>query len=164
MRWLKRERQKEEPLCAECDRPLTLTTIPRVSGRRDQVEIILRNLPVLSCGVDRHPLRYPLPDFGVHAIDAIFWQNSIALGRPGRLLARVKCFNCGKGLDKAPVRSGEVGGWLKIGDLPRFSIWISGPLATCPRCQTDQVWATLEINRAISSALVEAFTAAGLQR
>jgi endogenous inhibitor of DNA gyrase (YacG/DUF329 family) len=163
MGWLKRKRQKEEPRCAECDRPLTLTTIPMVSGRRDQVEVILRDLPVLSCAVGGHPLRYPLPDFGVYVIDAVFWQKNIALGRSGRLLARVKCYNCGKGLDKEPTRPGEVSGSLNIGDLPQFGIWIGGPLATCPRCQTEQVWATTEINRAISSAIVDAFKAAGLQ-
>ncbi|UCG24499.1 MAG: hypothetical protein JSW55_00400, partial [Chloroflexota bacterium] len=92
MGWLKRKRQKEEPHCAECDRPLTQTTIPMVSGHRDQVEVIFRDLPVLSCGVEGHPLRYPLPDFGVHVIDAVFWQKNVALSRPGRLLARVKCY------------------------------------------------------------------------
>jgi hypothetical protein len=163
MGWLKRKRQREEPHCGECDRSLTLTTIPMVSGRRDQVEVILRDLPVLTCGVDGHPLRYPLPDFGVHVIDAVFWQDNVALGRPGRLLARVKCYHCGKGLDKEPVRPGEVTGSLDIGDLPQFGIWISGPLVTCPRCQRDQVWAPTDVNRAISSAIVEAFQAAGLQ-
>lgn len=162
MEWLKRWRQKEEPVCVMCGRPLTLTTIPLVSGEHEEIVVILRGLPVLSCGIEGHPRRYALADFGVYVIDAVFWQNNVPLGRPGRL-ARVKCYHCGKNIHKEPAKSSEVAGLLKIADLPQFGIRIQGPVTTCPRCQSDQLWATKEIGRQVSSAIVDAFKEAGLQ-
>jgi hypothetical protein len=118
-------------------------------------------LPLLSCRNEGHPRRFAGSDFGLYVIDAVFWQDQVPLGRPG-VLARVKCCQCGKNLSKEPVRSGEVASLLHITDLPEFGIRIKGPVATCPRCQTEQLWASKEIGRDVSSAMVEAFKAVGL--
>ncbi|MGD2076824.1 MAG: hypothetical protein PVH18_00460 [Chloroflexota bacterium] len=157
-----RGQKKEEPVCDVCRQPLKLTLVPQVRGARNQVEVILRNLPVLSCGTKGHPLRYAAPDFGVYLIDAIFWKKNIPMGRPGTL-AKVKCYKCRKNLSKEPTRPGEVAGFLTVLSLPEFAMRIKGPVATCPRCGTEQLWASKEIGRDVSSALtVEAFKAAGL--
>jgi hypothetical protein len=162
MEWLKRWRRKEQPTCAMCNRPQTLTTIRLVSGAHDQIEVIFRGLPVLSCETEGHPRRFALPDFGVYVINAVFWQDNVPLGRPGRLRAKVKCYKCRKNLDKEPVRASEVAGWLSIDELPQFGIRIRGPVTTCPRCESEQLWAPEEVGRDVSSAIVEAFRQAGL--
>ena len=162
MEWLRRWRRKEEPVCAVCGRPLTLTTIRLVSGAHDQIEVIFRGLPALSCEIEGHPRHFALPDFGVYVIDAVFWQGHVPLGRPGRFRAKVKCYECGKNIDKEPVRPSEVAGLLSIGDLPQFGIRIRGPVATCPRCESDQLWTPAETGRDVSNAIVEAFKAAGI--
>lgn len=169
MHWLRKRRRKEEPTCDICQRPLKLETVRLVSGAGpgwrsgvgEQVEVIFRDLPVLSCTEEGHPRRCATADFGVYAIDAVFWQGQVPLGRPGTL-ARVKCCECGKNLSKEPTRFSEVAGLLNIAGLPEFGIRIKGPVATCPRCGTDQLWASREIGRDVSSAMVAAFKAAGL--
>ena len=162
MAWLKRWRQKKEPVCAVCERPLTLTTIRLARGVRNQIEVIFHDLPALSCETEGHPRYFAVPDFGVYVIDAVFWQSHIPLGRPGRFRAKVKCYKCRKNIDKEPVRPGEVAGLLPIGDLPQFGIRIRGPVTTCPRCESEQLWVTWETGRDVSNAIVEAFKAAGL--
>jgi hypothetical protein len=161
MRWLRGKREKEEPACDACGRPLQLATVRLVSGAWEQVAVIFRDLPLLSCGSEGHPRRYASADFGVYVIDAVFWQGQVPLGRPG-VLARVKCTECGKNLSKEATRPSEVAGLLNIAGLPEFGVRIQGPVTSCPRCQTDQLWASKEIGRAVSSAMVEAFKAAGL--
>ena len=161
MKWLKRWRKKEDPVCEICFRPLKLTTASLVSGTCNQVDVILRGLPLLSCESMDHPRQFAMADFGVYVIDAVFWKNCVPLGRPGPL-AKVKCYECGKNLSKEPTRPSEVAGLLNIGNLPEFGIRIKGPVTTCPRCDTDQLWATREIGRDVSSATVAAFKAAGL--
>lgn len=170
MQWLRRRRRKEDPTCEICQRPLTLETVRLVSGAGpgwrseagEPVEVIFRDLPVLSCAQEGHPRRYATADFGVYVIDAVFWRGQAPLGRPGTL-ARVKCCECGKNLSKEATRFSEVAGLLNIVSLPEFGIRIKGPVTTCPRCQTDQLWASREIGRDVSSAMVEAFMAAGLR-
>jgi len=161
MHWFRRGRGKEEPPCDICQRPLALTTVRLVSGTGEQVEVIFRDLPLLSCGTEGHPRRFAMTDFGVYAIDAVFWKKQVPLGRPGTL-ARVKCYQCGKNLSKEPVRPSEIAGLLNIAGVPEFGIRIKGPVTTCPRCQSDQLWASKEIGRDVSSAMVAAFKAAGL--
>ena len=161
MKWLKRRRQKDDPLCAACGQQLALATVALVSGMHEQVEVIFRGLPLLSCGTEDHPRQYAAADFGVYVIDAVFWRGQVPLGRPGTL-ARVKCCECGKNLSKEPTRPSEVAGLLNITNLPEFGIRIKGPVTTCPRCETDQLWASKEIGRDVSSAIVEAFKQAGL--
>ncbi|MGD8585143.1 MAG: hypothetical protein PVH65_01865 [Chloroflexota bacterium] len=147
--------------CNLCGQQMVLETIPLLSGAAGQVEVIFRSLPLLACPNEDHPHRFASADFGVYVIDAVFWRGQVPLGRPGTL-ARVKCGKCGKNLSKEPVRSSEVAGLLNITGLPEFGIRIKGPVTTCPRCQTDQLWASKEIGRDVSSAMVEAFKAAGL--
>ena len=142
MSWLRRNRQKKELNCTVCHRPLTLTTIGPISGARGQAEATFHNLPLLSCRIEEHPRQYAMTDFGLHVIDAVFWKGQVALGRPG-VLAKVKCYHCGTNLSKEPVRPGEVSGQLVIANLPEFDVRIEGPIATCPRCQTRQLWATV---------------------
>ena len=162
MRLFGRRQKKEDPVCDTCRQPLKLVSVPMVRGARNQVELIVLGLPLLSCGTEGHPRRYAADDFGVYVIDAIFWKKNIPLGRPGTL-AKVKCYECGKNLTKEPTRPGEVNGVLNILGLPEFTIYIKGPIATCPRCGTDQLWASRETGRDVSSALiVEAFKAVGL--
>jgi hypothetical protein len=138
-----------------------LTTVGPVSGRKVEIEVTIRELPLLSCGREGHPRRPATADFGLHAIDAVFWRGQVPLGRPGTL-AKVKCYTCGKNLSKAPTRPGQVAGRLHIADLPEFGLWVKGPVTSCPRCQAEQLWASREIGRAVSSAMVAAFGAAGL--
>ena len=161
MHWLKRKRRKEDPSCDVCSRPLDLAIVSQVRGVRDQAEVFFRDLPLLSCGIEGHPRQAAIPDFGVYVIDAVFWKRHIALGRPGTL-AKVKCFKCRKNLSKEPVWPGEVAGVLNIAALPEFGIRIRGPMTTCPRCKTEQIWASREVGRMVSSAMVEAFKQAGL--
>jgi hypothetical protein len=161
MNWLKRWRRKEDITCDVCGQPLELTTISLVSGLHDQVEVIFRSLPYLACKTEDHPRHYALADFGVYVIDAVFWQKNVPLGRPGTI-AKVKCYECGKNLTKEPTRPSEVAGLINIDSLPEFGIRIKGPVATCPRCNTDQLWATKEVGRETSNAIVAAFKAAGL--
>lgn len=161
MSWLRRKRRKTDPKCTICGQPLMLTSVRLASGARNQVETDFRDLPLLSCGNEDHPRLYAMADFGVYVIDAVFWKGQVALGRPG-VLAKVKCYECGKNLSKEPVRPGIVAGQLTVASLPGFGIHIKGPVATCPRCQTEQLWATREIGRDVSSAMVDAFKAAGL--
>ena len=73
-----------------------------------------------------------------------------------------KCYKCGKNISKEPLRPGEVNGRLTIAGVPEFDIDVRGPVATCPRCQTEQIWASKEIGRHVSSAMVDGFKAAGL--
>lgn len=161
MKWLKRWLQKEDPACAKCGQALQLATIPLISGAHEQVAVIFRGLPYLSCAAEGHPRQFAVADFGVYVIDAVFWRGHVPLGRPGPL-AKVKCYECGKNLSKVETRASEVAGLLNIADLPEFGIRIKGPVATCPRCETDQLWATREVGGHVSSAIVEAFKQAGL--
>jgi hypothetical protein len=161
MKWLRRWRQKEDPTCAVCGRPLALTKVSLATGVYDQIEVIFRDLPVLACDTKSHSHHFATADFGVYVIDAVFWQKNVPLGRPGTI-AKVKCLECGKNLTKQPTRHSEVAGLINIASLPEFGIRIKGPVTTCPRCNTDQLWATKEVGRATSSAIVAAFKAAGL--
>lgn len=161
MNWLKRWRQKKDPVCEVCGQPLELSSVSLVSGVHNQVEVIFRDLPFLACKTESHPHQFAAADFGVYVIDAVFWQDHVPLGRPGTL-AKVKCYECGKNLSKEPTRPSEVAGLINIASLPEFGIRIKGPVTTCPRCDTDQLWATREVGRAVSNAMVVAFKAAGL--
>jgi len=161
MKWLRRWRPKEDPTCDACGQPLALTTVSLVSGVHDQVEVIFRALPVLACDTEGHPRQFATADFGVYVIDAVFWQKNVPLGRPGSV-AKVKCLECGKNITKEQTRHSEVAGLINLDSLPEFGIRIKGPVTTCPRCGTDQLWATKEVGRAASNAIVAAFKAAGL--
>lgn len=161
MRWFRSRRQSEEPTCDVCRQPLKLGKVSLVSWAGREVEVVFRDLPLLVCENEGHPRRYAIADFGLYAIDAVFWRGQVPLGRPGAM-ARVKCYQCGKNISKVPVQSGEVTGLLKISGVPEFGIRIKGPVATCPRCRTDQLWASREVGRAVSSAMVKAFKEAGL--
>jgi hypothetical protein len=46
---------------------------------------------------------------------------------------------------------------LKIKDLPPFGIRISGPLISCPRCETEQLAATRPIGSDVSNSFIDAF-------
>ena len=155
--------KKQQPTCDECGREQDLSTIRSLSGRHGQAEVIFRNLPTLFCGLEGHPRRFPDPDFGVYLIDAVFWRDEVPLGRPGFWRVRVKCLECGKAIHKEPVRQSEVAGLLTIGDLPEFGIRIRGPVADCPLCGTEQLWATTEVGTDVSNAMVDAFKRAKLK-
>lgn len=162
MNWLKKLRSKQEKVCSICGEAQQLNIVPLLRGRQGQVEVFFSNLPTLFCGQPGHPRRFADPDFGARLIDAVFWKKSVSLGRPGAW-ARVKCHHCGKNLSKEPSRVGEVGGILKIADLPSFSIRIQGPVTVCPRCETEQLKATKEVGTDVSSAFVDAFQRIGLK-
>lgn len=156
MNWLKGLRRKKEAICPVCEETQQLSIVPLIRGRHGEVEVFFNNLPTLFCGRPDHPRRFADPDFGARLIDAVFWKKNLSLGRPGTW-AKVKCHHCGKSLSKNPSHVGEVGGTLKIADLPPFSIRIQGPVTVCPRCETEQLKATKEVGTDVSSAFVEAF-------
>ena len=156
MNWLKGLRSKQKKVCPICGEVQELNIVPLLRGSHGQVEVFFNNLPTLFCGRSDHPRRFADPDFGARLIDAVFWKKSISLAQQGTW-ARVKCHHCGKNLSKEPSEVGEVGGVLKITDLPSFSIRIQGPVIICPRCETEQLKATKEVSTDVSSAFVDAF-------
>jgi hypothetical protein len=110
----------------------------------------------LSCGQPDHPRRFAGRDFGARLIDAVFWRKDVPLARQG-VWTKLKCIQCGKALTKETTHTGEVGSSLKIRKLPPFGIRISGPLVTCPRCDTEQLAATVEVGADISNGFIDAF-------
>ena len=133
-----------------------LDIVPLIRGSHGEVEVFFNNMPTLYCGRPGHPRRFADPDFGARLIDAVFWKKGVSLGRPGTW-AKVKCHKCSKNLSKEASETGEMGGTLRIADLPSFSIRIQGPVTVCPRCETEQLKGTKEVSTDISSAFVDAF-------
>ncbi len=125
-------------------------------GSRGQIELFFSHLPILSCGQPDHPRRFAGKNFGARLIDAVFWQKYVPMTRKG-VWTKVKCIQCGKALGRQPTYQGEVGGSLKLKDLPAFGIHISGPLVTCPRCDTEQLAASAEITADVSHGFIDAF-------
>lgn len=156
MRWFW-QRSPEKPLeCPVCGREQKLEVISLLRGSRGQIELYFSHLPILSCGQPDHPRRFAGKDFGARLIDAVFWQKNVAMTRKG-MWSKLKCFQCEKALGKEPTYQGEVGGSLKLKELPVFGIRISGPLVTCPRCGTDQLATTDEIAADVSHGFIDAF-------
>jgi hypothetical protein len=156
MKWFKRKRKQEMPLCPTCDREQTLDIVSLLRGNRGDIEVFFTHLPTLFCGQPGHPRRFPGQDFGARLIDAVFWQKDIPLAQQA-VWSKIKCIQCGRGVGKEPAYQGEVGGLLKIQDLPSFGIRISGPLVSCPRCGTEQLQATTEVSGAVSGGFINAF-------
>lgn len=125
-------------------------------GSRGQVDLFFSQLPILSCGQPDHPRRFAGKDFGARLIDAVFWHKYVPMTRKG-MWSKLKCIQCKKALGNQPTYQGEVGGSLKLKELPEFGIRISGPLVICPRCATDQLAATDEITSDISHGFIDAF-------
>lgn len=156
MKWFKRRRKEEPPLCPTCGREQKLDTVSLLRGSRGQIELFFSHIPTLTCGQTGHPRRFAGKDFGARLIDAVFWKKDIPLARQG-VWSKIKCIQCGKGIGKEPTYRGEVGGLLKIQDLTPFGIRISGPLVSCPRCGSEQLAATMEVSADISNGFIEAF-------
>ena len=156
MKWFKRRRTEEPPLCPVCGREQQLDVVNLLRGSRGQIELFFSHLPTLYCGQPDHPRRFAGPDFGARLIDAVFWKKDIPLARQA-VWSKIKCIQCGKGIGKEPAYQGEVGGLLKIQDLPPFGIRISGPLISCPRCGTEQLAATIEVGSDVSNGFIDAF-------
>ena len=157
MNWFGRRRQKKPARCPTCGREQTLSIVSLLRGSRGQIELFFTHLPTLSCGQPDHPRRFAGSDFGARLIEAVFWKKDVPLARQG-VLAKIKCIQCGKRLTREPTYKGEVGGQLKIQDLPPFGIRISGPLVACPRCGTEQLAASIEVSGNVSNGFVEAFS------
>ena len=156
MKWFKRKRKQEPPLCPTCGREQVLDIVSLLRGSRGQTEVFFTHLPTLFCGQAGHPRRFAGRDFGARLIDAVFWQKDIPLARQA-MWSKIKCIQCGRGIGKEPEYQGEVGGPLKIQDLPSFGIRISGPLVSCPRCGTEQLQATSEVSGHVSGGFIDAF-------
>lgn len=133
-----------------------MDVVSLLRGSRGEIEVFFSHLPTLYCGQPGHPRRFPGQDFGARLIDAVFWQKNIPLTQPA-VWAKIKCIQCGRGMAKEPAYQGEVGGLLKIQDLPSFGIRIKGPLVSCPNCGTEQLQATSEVSGAVSGSFIVAF-------
>lgn len=157
MKWFKRRRKQEPPLCPTCGLVQKLDIVSLLRGTRGEVEVFFTNLPTLYCGQPGHPRRFVGKDFGARLIDAVFWQKDIPLAQQA-VWSKIKCIKCGRGVGKEPDYPGEVGGELKIQDLPSFGIRISGPLIACPRCDTEQLQATTEVSGTVSGSFINAFS------
>ncbi len=163
MDWLKRLREDKPKVCEICNGELKPDTVLLLRGSHGQITVFFNNLPTLFCGQPGHGRRFIHPDFGPLLIDAVFWRKNVPLGRPGVWWAKVRCYNCNKNLSKEPSHLGEVGGTLKIRQLPPFSIRIQGPVTVCPRCGTEQLKATKEVGTEVSDVIVDAFKRAQLK-
>lgn len=156
MKLLKRKREKEPPRCPVCGREQQLETISLLRGSHGKIELFFSQLPTLTCGQADHPRRFAGNNFGAQLIDAVFWHKNVPMAKKG-VWSKIKCIQCGKGVAKEPTYLGEVGGQLKIKDLPPFTIRISGPMISCPRCETEQLAATRAIGTDVSNGFIDAF-------
>jgi predicted RNA-binding Zn-ribbon protein involved in translation (DUF1610 family) len=156
MKWFRRVRKQESSVCPTCGEEQKLAIVSLLRGSRGDIEVFFTHLPTLYCGQPGHPRRFPGQDFGARLIDAVFWQKEIPLAQPA-VWAKIKCIQCGRGIAKEPAYPGEVGGLLKIQDLPSFGIRIKAPLVSCPRCGTEQIQATTDVSGAVSGSFIVAF-------
>lgn len=142
--WFKRRQLRREKRCVVCERELHQSVIDLAHGSfgggpYSKIEVKIRGLPVHTCGVDGHPLRYAQSDF-IFQLRLRGWVGKNTAVAKMRGVSWYKCFNCGEDISNLrPGTKGKVSGTLEIGKLPTFEVEIEGPTTSCPKCGMHQL-------------------------
>jgi len=144
--------------CAQCKKPVQLTTISHLSGEEGGYRVVLKSLPIMMCA-DNHK-RLINPDFAMQILDVIGrgeLSGVYAAYQRGFLRRRTYCARCGFEINKAILTNREFRASMAVESGPTMEITINAPCLRCITCGIDQLPEVNEPTDRIFRALARAF-------
>lgn len=126
--------------CSRCGKPVSMQTVPPISGTEGAYTLRLEGVSVMMCG-ENHK-RFVYPDLAMRLMDHV--ANADASGvyaatRRGLFKKQTRCAKCNTELPTGKADSMDFRVTVPLPDVQPTTVTLSAPVLKCPQCGTTQL-------------------------
>ena len=149
--------------CSRCSKPVSLQTLPPISGTEGTYKVVLNGVSVMTCA-ENHK-RFVYPDLAMRLMDQVAnpdVSGLYAATQRGLFKKRAYCAKCSTELPSGEPHSKDYRVSLSLADIQPVIVTLSVPVLTCAQCGTEQLSSTDDLLKGVFKAMVNAFRAADI--
>ena len=144
--------------CSRCGKPVSMQTVPAISGTEGPYRLGLENLPVMICA-ENHK-RFVYPDLAMRLMDHV--GNPDASGihaatRRGLFKKHAQCAKCAAELPEDKTDTTDFRVTVPLPDIQPVALTLTAPVLKCPQCGTTQLPDSAHLLKYVFKAMTHAF-------
>ena len=149
--------------CSRCGNPVSMQTVPSISGTEGAYKLGLEDLSVMICA-ENHK-RFVYPDLAMRLMDHVGNPDAsgvYAATQRGLFKKRAQCAKCAAELPTDKTDSMDFRVTVPLPDIQPVTLTLSAPVLTCAQCATAQVPDTGHLLKYVFKAMTHAFRSADI--
>ena len=147
--------------CSRCSKPVSMQTLPPISGTEGAYKLVLDGVSVMACA-ENHK-RFVYPDLAMRLMDQVAnpdVSGLYAATQRGLFKKRAYCAKCSIELPAGKPDSKDYRVSVSLADIPPVVVTLSAPVLKCAQCGTEQLPDTDDLLKYVFKAMVHSFRSA----
>ncbi len=147
--------------CSRCSKPVSIQTLPPISGSEGAYKLELEGVSVMICG-ENHK-RFVYPDLAMRLMDHMANPDASGLyaaTQRGLFRKHAYCAKCSTELPAGKPDSKDYRVSVPLPDIQPVALTLSAPVKKCAQCGTVQLPDTADLLKYVFKSMAHAFRSA----